>query len=372
MIRTLQFLVAALLCLGVAACGRLPAGAPASNELLKEVQEDENGEFALYLVSRAFLPTVQHWPETGQRERLSWIGRSQGPKTQIIQPGDALTLQVWDSSENSLLTAREQRVVPLERVRVAANGTIFVPYVGDVRVSGLTPAVAREKLQSDLEVIVPSVQVQLSMEEGRANSVELVGGVAQPGTYPMPDRNYTVRSLLSAGGGVSPALKNPQIRLVRGSAIYGTSVDKLLATPGFDTLLRGGDQVYVEEDARYFLSLGATGTEALHPFTREDMSAMDALAVVGGVNDSRADPKGLLILREYPASAVAPGERGPRNTRVVFSIDLTTFDGLFSARKFQINPNDLVLATEAPINDVLTVSNVIGRFFGIFGSLGSL
>jgi polysaccharide export outer membrane protein len=230
MIRTLQFLVAALLCLGVAACGRLPAGAPASNELLKEVQEDENGEFALYLVSRAFLPTVQHWPETGQRERLSWIGRSQGPKTQIIQPGDALTLQVWDSSENSLLTAREQRVVPLERVRVAANGTIFVPYVGDVRVSGLTPAVAREKLQSDLEVIVPSVQVQLSMEEGRANSVELVGGVAQPGTYPMPDRNYSVRSLLSAGGGVSPALKNPQIRLVRGSAIYGTSVDKLLAT----------------------------------------------------------------------------------------------------------------------------------------------
>jgi polysaccharide export outer membrane protein len=369
--RVLHIFLAALLCFGVAACDRTPAGAPASNELIKQVDE-ENGEFALYLVNRAFLPTVQHWPETGERERLPWLRKSHGPRTQIIQPGDTLTLRVWDSSENSLLTAPTQRAVPLEQVRVAANGTVFVPYVGDVKVAGLTPALAREKLQSDLEVIVPSVQVQLAMQEGRANSVELVGGVGQPGTYPMPSRNYTVRSLLSDGGGVSATLQNPQIRLVRGNSIYGTSVERLLDNPSFDTLLRGGDQVFVEEDTRYFLSFGAAGTEDLHPFTRENMSAMDALSVVGGINDSRADPKGLLILREYPASAVAPGVRGPRNTRVVFSIDLTSFDGLFSARKFQINPNDLVLATEAPINDVVTVADVFGRFFGIFGSINSL
>jgi polysaccharide export outer membrane protein len=101
----------------------------------------------------------------------------------------------------------------------------------------------------------------------------------------------------------------------------------------------------------------------MHAFTRDKMSAMDALAVIGGVNDARADPKGLLILREYPASAVKPG--GPSNSRVVFTVDLTNIDGIFSARNFQINPNDLVMATEAPINDVLTVSSIIGRFLGL-------
>ena len=357
------------LCLLLATCGRLPAGGPASNEIINQVNADDP-DFAIYKVTRAFLPTVARWPATGNQERLNWIAHSQGARTQIIQPGDKLSLQIWDSSDNSLLTSEAQRDVRMEAVKVAANGTIFLPYVGNVSVIGLTPDLAREELQASLEAIIPSAQLQLSMSEGRANSVQLIGGVAQPGTYPMPDRNYTVLSLLSDGGGSNLSLNNPQIRLVRGSSIYGTSVETLLDNPRYDTLLRGGDKVFVEEDKRYFLSFGATGTEALHTFTKDEISAMDAVSIIGGVNDAKADPKGLLILREYPASAVAPGERGPRNTLVVFSVDLTNFDGLFSARNFQINPNDLVLATESPINDALTISNIIGNLFGIFSRAG--
>ena len=103
-----------------------------------------------------------------------------------------------------------------------------------------------------------------------------------------------------------------------------------------------------------------------------DVSAMDAVAIMGGFQDSKADPKGLLVLREYPASASRAGVRGPRQSRVVFSLDLTTADGLFSARRFQINPDDLVMATESPINDALTVSNVIGNFFGVFSAAGNI
>ena len=293
---------------------------------------------------------------------------SNGAKTQIIQPGDTLTLRIWDSGDNSLLTSADQKAVQLQDVEVAANGTIFMPYIGNVNILGLTPDLARETLQSELEVIVPAAQLQLSMNEGRNNSVDLVSGVEQPGTYPMPNRNYTVLGLISAGGGIGLNLNNPQIRLMRGGAIYGTSVDQLLDDPHMDTLLRGGDRVFVEEDERYFLSFGATGTEDLHTFSKDQVSAMDAVAIMGGLQDSKADPQGLLVMREYAGSAVAAGQRGPRQTRVVFSLDLTSADGLFSARKFQINPDDLVIATESPINDVLTVSNIIGNFFGVFSA----
>ncbi|SDE59928.1 polysaccharide biosynthesis/export family protein [Ruegeria marina] len=365
----LIFLLLASIGLLPAACSRsrLPGGAPVSEEILKQA-DAENAEFALYRVTRAFLPTVAQWPATGTQESLHWIGSSQGAKTQIIQPGDKLTLRIWDSNANSLLTGLEEKSVQLQDVTVAANGTIFMPYVGNISVIGLTPDLAREELQAMLETIVPSAQVQLSMLEGRNNSVDLVSGVAQPGTYPMPDRNYTVMGLISAGGGLSPTLNNPQIRLVRGGAIYGTSVDALLNNPGYDTLLRGGDRVFVEEDERYFLSFGATGREALHIFTKDRLSAMDAVSISGGLQDNKADPKGILVLREYPAEAVAAGNRGPRHPRVVFSLDLTTADGLFSARRFQINPDDLVMATESPINDVLTVSNIIGNFVGVFNA----
>lgn len=351
------------------ACSSLPGGAPSSRRFLAQSQTAE-ADFALYQVNRAFLATVAHWPVSGSQENLNWIGASQGARNQIIQPGDKLYIRVWDSSDNSLLTSTDQKEIELQNVVVAANGSIFMPYVGNISVIGLTPDLAREELQASLEAIVPSVQVQLNMLEGRNNSVDLVSGVLNPGTYPMPDRNYTVMGLISAGGGISDRLNNPQIRLMRGGGIYGTSVDNLLNNPSNDTLLRGGDRVFVEEDARRFLSFGATGTEAAHIFTRDRMSAMDAIAVMGGVNDAKADPKGLLVLREYDADAVRPGNRGPRMTRVVFTIDLTTPDGLFSARNFQINPDDLVMATESPINDVITISGIVGNFFGLFSKAG--
>lgn len=352
-------------------CSRLPGGAPASEEILKEANA-ETAQFALYSVTRAFLPTVAQWPATGKQEHLGWISASQGARSQIIQPGDSLNVRIWDSSDNSLLTTTEQKEIQLTDVEVASNGSIFMPYVGNVSVIGLTPDLAREELQTSFEMIVPSAQVQLSMTEGRNNSVDLVSGVLQPGTYPMPDRNYSVLGLISAGGGISSNLNNPQIRLMRGGSIYGTSVDKLLNNPSLDTLLRGGDRVFLEEDERYFLSFGATGKEDLYTFTKDNVSAMDAVAIMGGFQDNKADPKGLLVLREYPASASRAGVRGPRQSRVVFSLDLTTADGLFSARRFQINPDDLVMATESPINDALTVSNVIGNFFGVFSAAGNI
>ena len=371
MIHPIRSCLLVLLCLGLAACGRLPASGPASNEILNQVSRDNN-EFALYQVNRSFLPTVQQWPVTGATERLGRIGKTTGARSQIIQSGDDLNMTIWDSSENSLLTATEERAVQLGNVRVAPDGTVFVPYIGDVSVIGLTPDLARREIQAQLEAIVPSAQVQLSMVEGRGNSVELIGGVGAPGTYPMPDRNYSVLSLVAAGGGVSGTLNNPQIRLVRGSSIYGTSVERLLDNPSYDTLLRGGDKVFVEDDTRYFLSFGATGTEALHTFPKDDVSAMDAVSIIGGVDSRTADPRGLLILREYPGSAVSPGVRGPRNTRVVFSVDLTNFDGLFSARNFPVNSGDVVIATESPINDVLTISQIFGQFFGVFNAANSL
>ncbi len=351
-------------------CGQLPAGGPASAEILKETQDNATSEFALYQVSRAFLPSVQQWPRTGKQEKLNWLAASQGPRTQIIQPGDQLALQIWDSNDNSLLTSSEQKVVQLQGMRVSGNGTVFMPYVGDINVNGLSPTQARAKLQAALEAIVPSAQVQLEMIEGRNNSVDLVSGVANPGTYPMPDRNYSVLGLISAGGGIGTELNNPQIRLVRGGQIYGTSIAALLDDPQKDTRLRGGDRVFVEDDSRYFLSFGATGQEALHAFTKDQISAMDALSISGGFQDTRADPEGLLILREYQPADIAPGQRGPRQERVIFTLDLTSADGLFSARNFQVNPGDLVIATESPINDTRTIVSLIGSAFGIINSAG--
>ncbi|MEM6303999.1 MAG: polysaccharide biosynthesis/export family protein [Pseudomonadota bacterium] len=358
------------LAVSLAACGNLPRGAAVEEEITENADAVDS-DIAVYSVTRAFLPSYDRWP-SNNGQKHNWIGHSHGTIAQIIRPGDTLEIMIWESSDNSLLTGPEGRVASLPAVRVSENGTVFVPYVGKVQVSGRSPDSARGLIQRRLEPVVPSAQVQLSMNEGRNNSIDLVGGVNSPGSITMPDNDFSVLAAISAGGGVAASMENPQVKLVRGHNIYATSVDNLYANPRLDTRLRGGDKVIVEDDRRYFLSLGAAGQEAQHAFNRDDISALDALAIIGGVNDARADPQGILILREYAPSAVSAGTRGPRKTRVVFTLDLTTSDGLFSARKFNIQNGDLVLATESPLTGTSTILAVVGSIFGLVTAAGSL
>ncbi|MGJ8543830.1 MAG: polysaccharide biosynthesis/export family protein [Sulfitobacter sp.] len=356
-------LIGIFLSLALAACGTLPRGAALQSEIVKN-EDSETADFSVYPVTKAFLPVVADWPETGV-QRHGWIGKSAGAKTQIIQPGDILDVLIWDSGENSLLTSPGQRVADLSGMRVSQAGTIFVPYVGKIKVSGRSPDSARHLVQRQLEDIVPAAQVQLRMTEGRTNSVDLIGGVGSAGPVIMPDQDFTVLSALSAAGGVSGGMENPQVKLVRGSKIYSTSVDRLYENPALDTRLQGGDKVIVEEDRRYFLSLGASGQEAQFTFNRDKVTALDALSIIGGVNDTRANPKGVLVLREYPSNAVRADQSGPEHTRAVFTIDLTSSDGLFSARNFEIHSGDLVLATESAVANTRTILSLVGSAFGV-------
>jgi len=365
-----KLFLSALMALSLAACSNLPRGAAIQKEVTQEATTPD-ADIAVYPVTRAFLPSVAQWPRTGDA-RHGWIGASRGSNAQVIRPGDRLDVLVWDSGDNSLLTSPTQQMATLPGIRVSESGTIFMPYIGKVQVSGRTPDSARQLLQRKLETIIPSAQVQLAMTEGRGNSIDLVGGVNSPGNVVMPDNNFSVLAAISAGGGVQSSIENPQVKLVRGSNIYSTSIDRLYENPSLDTRLIGGDKLIVEKDRRYFLSLGAAGSEAQFPFNRDDVSALDALAIIGGVNDSRADPEGILILREYPASAVSAGVRGPRRTRVVFTLDLTSSDGLFSARNFHIQSGDLVLATETPLSDTRTILGIVGSVFGLVNTAGNL
>ena len=361
-----KYIVWITLCVTLTACGNLPRGAAIQAEIIKGADQPE-ADFAVYPVSKAFLPSLTQWPRTGERS-YGWLSHSHGSDTQIIRPGDIINVVIWDSSENSLLMAPGQRSTNLTDLRVTSGGTIFVPYVGKVRVADRSPDSARSLLQRQLESVAPGAQVQLSMAEGRTNSIDLIGGVRSPGNIKMPDQDFSVLAAISAAGGVNEALTNPQVKLVRGHKTYRTSLNRLFDNPKLDTRLVGGDSIIVEKDTRYFLSLGATGSENQFPFNRDKVSALDALAIIGGVNDARANPKGVLILREYPTSALSAGQRGPRQQRVVFTIDLTTSDGLFSARNFFINSGDVVLATESPVSSIRVVAGLIGSAFGIINA----
>jgi polysaccharide export outer membrane protein len=356
----------------VAGCG-FPRGAGFEREVLLGAVETDGQitqDFAVEPVTREELARYADWPRTGPAP-MRWISRQPQPANRIIAPGDIVKVIVWSTEDNSLLTSPGERSANLGEITVSPSGTIFLPYVETLRIAGMSPDRAREAIQERFVEVIPSAQVQLELQEGRLSTVSAVSGVRAPGSYPLPDQDYTVLGLLARAGGIDQGLNNPQVRLIRDDQIYGTSVERLFADPSFDTTLRGGDKVLVESDDRFFLSLGATGREAEHLFPRDRISALEAMSIVGGLTDNRANPQGILVLRQYPANAVRADGTGPRHQRTVFTIDLTSADGLFSAGQFQIMPGDLVYATESPVASAQAVFSVLGSAFVLINQADS-
>ena len=69
-----------------------------------------------------------------------------------------------------------------------------------------------------------------------------------------------------------------------------------------DIALRPGDVVLVEEDQRSFTAMGALGGQTKVPLGSEEISAMEAIAMVGGLSTNLADPTGVFVLRDEPES----------------------------------------------------------------------
>ena len=350
------------LLLFVGACS-LPRSAAVQREVVSQ-GGSENPTFQVVEVTRAATPMLKSWPKTGLDAHPSWFHADRGPDSAVIQTGDLLEVVVWDNQENSLISDGTKQT-PIPHLTVSSAGSVFLPYVGDVHVRGLTSSSARDRIQRKMEMIVPAAQVQISVKPGRNNSVDVASGVGSPGRYALENRNTKLLSVLALAGGVDTSLRHPRVRLQRHGGIHETRVDAILADPSQNIRVVGGDQIAVVEDTRTFTVLGASQSQKLVYFEKEKMNALDALSAAGGLNASRADPQGVLILREYHPRDLTVGPKGPDLLQVVFSIDLTNADGLFAARQFQVHPNDTLLATESPITTIQTIANLFGTAIGL-------
>lgn len=356
----------------LAGCSAAPRGSGLQSEVLQSrtaagqsaVDDALPQDFAVEPITRESLGRYANWPARSQGRSYGWP-KGQGGKPNQIRPGDVITISVWVSEDNSLLTAPNQRVAEMPEMTVSPTGQLFLPYIGQMQVAGQSQEEARAAIEAAYVKVTPSAQVQLRSVEGRQSSASVVSGVAKPGSYPLTDSGVTVLDILALSGGVPQTVINPQVRVQRGDTTYGISLDRVMKDTALNIRLQGGDRVFVEADENYFLSLGASGTQAQHYFPQDRVSALDALSIIGGLAEARADAKGILILRSYDPGSVRADGSGPRHARTIFTIDLTSADGLFSAGEFRIQPGDLIYVTESPLLTSRNVLTLIGSVFGL-------
>ena len=156
--------------------------------------------------------------------------------------------------------------------------------------------------------------------------------------------------MLARAGGVTIEPEIAQVTILRGHHKGKIWFQDLYNNPRFDIALRGGDRILVEEDTRSFTALGATGTQARVPFESQSLSAVEAIAQVGGLLSTSADPTGVFVFRNEPAEIANQVLNRTDLTgaqRFVYVLDLTEPNGMFMARDFVIRDQDTLYVTEA-------------------------
>lgn len=350
----------------VAACSLLPRSGPTRKEILAGSVQRQGDAFVVEVNQRVTAATAVV-PALGFPPELINAGLSD---TDVIRPGDTISLTVYENVTDGLLAGQGTAAAVLSDVQVDGAGFIFIPYAGRVRAAGNTPEALRGIITRSLDEQTPDPQVIVRRTAGDGSTVTLTGAVGGQGVYPIQRPTRTLSAMLAAAGGVSVDPEVAQVTLVRGNHRGTIWFQDLFRDPSVDIALRGGDRILVEEDGRKFTALGATGQQTIVPFDSQVISAIEAIASVGGLNPNLADPTGVFVLRNEPepiARAVLGRGDLTGAQRMIYVLDLTAPTGMFEARDFVIRDGDTVYVTAAPITQW---NNAISALTGTLGAAG--
>lgn len=354
----------------VASCG-LPNVGPNKRQIYAGSVQKEGDAFVVAVNDRVTRATAVV-PALGFSDSFKNAARL-GSDT--IRPGDVLGITVYENVDDPLLGVEGAPATALSEVQVDGSGFIFIPYAGRIKASGNTPDAIRRIITTKLGEQTPDPQVEVRRAAGDGATVSLVGAVGGQGVYAIERPTRTLGAMLARAGGVTIEPDIAQVTVIRGNHSGKIWFQDLYDNPELDIALRAGDRILIEEDSRSFTALGATGGQAQVPFESQNLSALEGIAQVGGLNPSTADPTGVFILRnEAPEIAAQVLGRSDLQgaQRLVYVLDLTKPNGMFMARDFVIRDGDTLYVTEAPFTQWTKVISAITGTATSAGSLTSL
>jgi len=335
-----------VLVIGVGACS-LPRSGPSKREIFSG-SVLQKGDAFVVSVNDHVTRTTAVVPALGFSSSFQNAGIV---GSDDIRPGDTLGLTIWENVDDGLLAGKGANSTQLSEVQVDGAGFIFVPYAGRIKAAGNSPEALRRVITSKLDAQTPDPQVSVQRLAGDGATVSVMGSIGGQGVYAIERPTRTLSAMLARAGGVSIKPEIATVTVKRNGHSGKIWLKDLYENPRMDIALRPGDVILVEEDTRAFTSLGATGAQARVPFDTQSLSAIEAIATVGGLQTNLADPTGVFIFRNEPAeiaNAVLGRNDLQGDQRMIYVLNLTEPNGMFMARDFVVRDGDTVYVTEAP------------------------
>ncbi|MEL0616576.1 MULTISPECIES: polysaccharide export protein [Cobetia] len=259
--------------------------------------------------------------------------------------GDILAINLSTPLDLAQETGVQRQTVEALTYIVQPDGTLYYPYVGRINVKDMTVDEVRASLVRGLSRFITDPQVNVSVAQFRSQRVYLSGAVREPGFVPVTDVPLTLIDAISASGGVTELANTHDITLTRDGHQEHLSLYQLLQQGNMreNRLLHDGDviNIPVATDQNVFV-LGQVLKPGNMPVGNERLSLTDALSRAGGVDEDRADPSGVFVVRE----------NGPDADKLatVYVLDISDATSLMLGARFPLQPRDVVYVTAAPVS----------------------
>lgn len=225
-----------------------------------------------------------------------------------IKPGDVIAIATYGAPE--LTTATTTSVNSLSStgndnvsgIKVGAQGEIVLPYLGAVKVAGMTPPEAALYLEKELREkgILVDPQVSVSLVDSPTRTITVLGEVQKPAPVPAFGQ-LRLLDAIAACGGFTPLASHTITVRRPGEA---TPITVILgsdpkSTDATNIPLMAGDTVIVPKVGNVFV-IGQVKTPSAIPLSSNTpITVMRAIAMAGGLNFGAALSK-VVVIRETP------------------------------------------------------------------------
>jgi len=367
-------IVGLLACLA-AGCSALPTAGPTVKEVRQQEFQDSQIRFALVDVDDNVVTVQTAAPPESFSARFKKYGRPAQPKIGI---GDTLAVSIWEAAGGGLFgpasmaegVSPGSRNVAIPEQIVGHDGMITVPFAGQVPVVGRTPFEVQRTIEQRLAPKAIEPQAIVSITKSLSSSVTVAGDVVTGARISLSVRGDRLLDVIAAAGGAKSPVYETFVRLSRGGVTATIPMERLVSNPAENIYAQPGDVLTLVRLPQSFTAFGATGTNALIPFTAERMTLAEALAKAGGLQDLRSDPAGVFLFRyESPQTLKALGRpvlaTGPdAATPVIYRLDLRNAKSFFLAQRFPIEDKDIIYVANAELNELQKFFTLINTLTG--------
>jgi polysaccharide export outer membrane protein len=315
---------------------------------------------------------------TQRKETFAESFQSTASAGTLIGPGDVIEISVWEAPPAALFGgvvsearagAATTRVTTLPEQMVNARGEVNVPFAGKISAAGRNTAAIEADIVEKLKRKANQPQVLVRLVRNNTANVTVVGEVDKSLRMPLTDRRERLLDALAAAGGVRQPVNKMTLQLTRGDQVRAMPLDVIIRDPKQNVVLQAGDVVTSLFQSQSFTVLGATGKNEEINFEASGITLAQALGRAGGLQDQRADVRGVFLFRFEVPAAVDSGGKILRTTPegkvpVIYRIDLADPATFFVAQSFPVQSKDILYVSNAPGADLQKFLNIVGSVVG--------